>query len=441
MSDVRARTAWWMDGNFAPVREETESFELKIEGALPPELTGVYMRNGPNPKNGPTGHWFVGDGMLHGVRIEAGGAAWYRNRYVQTPNLKGRSSGVDPGAMMDRTRSSANTNIVRCAGQFLALEEAHFPYKVTGDLKTNGPEDFGGKLKTALTAHPKFCPETGEMLAFGYSFMAPYLTYHRFDRDGRLVQSTEIPVGGPTMIHDFCVTRRYAIFMDLPIVFDLELAMKGSMPYRWSDEYPARLGVMPREGDAADLKWFDVKPCYVFHSLNAYDDGDTIVFDVSRYGRLWDKGWKDSRARLHRWTLDLKTGHVSEEQLDDRPMEFPRVADSKAGLKHRFGYAPTTPGEHEENFALGATVLKFDLQTGTSESYEFGGGSHIGEVVHAASRGGEDAGWLMGFMHDDNGARSSFVVLDASNVRAGPVAKIPLPQRVPYGFHGNWFSD
>jgi carotenoid cleavage dioxygenase len=243
------------------------------------------------------------------------------------------------------------------------------------------------------------------------------------------------------MIHDFCVTRRYAIFMDLPIVFDLELAMKGSMPYRWSDEYPARLGLMPREGGAADLKWFDVKPCYVFHSLNAYDDGDTIVFDVSRYGRLWDKGWKDSRARLHRWTLNLKTGHVSEEQLDDRPMEFPRVADSKAGLKHRFGYAPTTPDEHEENFALGATVLKFDLQTGTSESYEFGGGSHIGEVVHAPGKGSEDAGWLMGFMHDDNGARSSFVVLDASNVRAGPLAKIALPQRVPYGFHGNWFSD
>src|SRR5664279_3950930 len=158
MSDVRERTAWWLDGNFAPVREETESFELKIEGALPPELTGVYMRNGPNPKNGPTGHWFLGDGMLHGVRIEAGKAAWYRNRYVQTPNLRGRSSAIDPGLMMDRTRSSANTNIVRHAGKFLAVEEANFPYEVTSDLKTVGHVDFDGKLTTALTAHPKFCP-------------------------------------------------------------------------------------------------------------------------------------------------------------------------------------------------------------------------------------------------------------------------------------------
>jgi carotenoid cleavage dioxygenase len=279
------------------------------------------------------------------------------------------------------------------------------------------------------------------MLAFGYGFMPPFLTYHRFDKDGRLVQSTEIPVGGPTMIHDFCVTRRYAIFMDLPIIFDMERAMQGAMPFRWSDDYPARLGVMPRNGKAEDLKWFDIKPCYVFHPMNAYDDGDTIIFDTAHYDRLWDKGWKDSRARLHRWTLDLKTGKAREERLDDRPIEFPRIADAKAGFKHRFGYAPTTPGEHEENFALGSHVIKFDLETGASETYDFGDGTHVGEVVHAPGKGGKDSGWLMGYAHNDRGAKSSLVVFDASNVKAGPVAKIALPQRVPYGFHGNWFAD
>jgi carotenoid cleavage dioxygenase len=312
---------------------------------------------------------------------------------------------------------------------------------VTGELETVGPCDFDGKLTTAFTAHPKFCPETGEMLAFGYGFMPPFLTYHRFDREGRLVQSTEIPVGGPTMIHDFCVTRHHAIFMDLPIVFDLERAMQGTMPYRWSDTYPARLGVMPRDGNAADLQWFDVKPCYVFHPMNAYDEGDSVVVDTARYERLWDKGWKDSRARLHRWTLDLKTGRAAETQLDDRPMEFPRVADAKAGFRHRYGFAPSTPGEGEESFALGGTVVKYDLQSGTRETYDFGRGRHIGEVVHAAAAGGEDAGWLMGFAHDDRTNHSSFVVFDASDVKAGPVATVRLPGRVPYGFHGNWFAD
>src|SRR5579863_7013151 len=275
IDEAPVRTAWWLDGNFAPLRDETEAFDLRIEGALPPELTGVYMRNGANPKSGASAHWFLGNGMLHGVRLEAGKARWYRNRYVQTPRLLAENdAGIDPATMMDRTRSSANTNIVRHAGRFLALEEAHFPYEVTGDLATKGPVDFDGKLTTSFTAHPKFCPETGEMLAFGYGFAPPFLTYHRFDKDGRLVQSTEIPVGGPTMIHDFCATRRYAIFMDLPIVFDMERAMQGEMPYHWSDDYRARLGVMPRNGKAVDLKWFDIKSCYVFHPMNAYDDGD-----------------------------------------------------------------------------------------------------------------------------------------------------------------------
>src|SRR5437763_902892 len=186
-----------------------------------------------------------------------------------------------------------------------------------------------GELPPAFTAHPKSCPDTGEMLAFGYSFMPPFLTYYRFDREGRLVQSTEIPVGGPTMIHDFCTTRHYAIFMDLPIVFDMELAMKGTMPYRWSDTYPARLGVMPREGSADQIRWFEIAPCYVFHPMNAYDEENRIILDVARYERLWDKGWRDSRARLHRFTLDLDSGMARAQALDDRPTEVPRVAGKR----------------------------------------------------------------------------------------------------------------
>ena len=436
-----ARADWWLDGNFAPVRDETEAFDLKIEGALPPELTGVYMRNGPNPKNGASAHWFLGNGMLHGLRLERGRAAWYRNRYVRTPNLEQPRQEIDAAAIMDRTRSTANTNIVRHAGRFYALEEAHFPYEVNGDLETLGPCDFDGKIKTAFTAHPKFCPETGEMLAFGYGFMPPYLTYYRFDREGRLAQSTEIPVGGPTMIHDFCVTRRHAVFMDLPIVFDLDLAVKGVMPYRWSDDYPARLGVMPRDGSADRLKWFDVKPCYVFHPMNAYDEGNTVVLDVARYNRLWSKGWDDSRAHLHRWTLDLDSGRAEEKTLDDRAIEFPRVADGKAGFKYRYGYAPTIPDTVERNRAYRSSIVKFDLQTGKSESHDFGDGVRVGEFVLASKNGSEDAGWLMGYTHDERNGKSSLVVLDAADVRAKPVARIALPQRVPYGFHGNWFAD
>lgn len=438
--DLSTRAAWWLDGNFAPVTDEVEAFDLKVEGALPPELTGVYMRIGPNPKDKRSAHWFMGDGMLHGMRLEGGKAAWYRNRYVQTAKLAGASGA--PGPMIDRKASSANTNIVRHGGKFLALEEAHFPYEVTGDLATTGWTDFGGKLTGSFTAHPKICPITGEMLAFGYSFMPPFLTYHRLDREGRLVQSEDIPVRGPTMMHDFCATASSVIFMDLPIVFDLEIAMKGGMPYRWSDEYPARLGVMPRNGTAKDLKWYDVPACYVFHPMNAYDDGDRIVFDVAHYEKLWDTGFGDHAPYLVRWVIDTKTGRVSQTQMDDVSIEFPRVADARAGLKHRYGYAPLQNGPDAGASGASSVVAKFDLESGATTRWDFGAGRHCGEFVHAAaSGGGEDAGWLMGFVHDDATNATRFAVLDATNLAAGPVAQVTLPQRAPYGFHGNWFAD
>jgi carotenoid cleavage dioxygenase len=438
--DLGARTAWWLDGNFAPVTDEVEAFDLKVEGPLPPELTGVYMRIGPNPKDGRSGHWFLGDGMLHGMRLENGRAAWYRNRYVRTPRLE---QGARPmGPEIARRDSSANTNIVRHAGKFLALEEGHFPWEVGADLATKTWTDFEGKLTGAFTAHPKICPETGEMLGFGHSWMAPYLVYHRVSKDGRLVQSTEIPVNGPTMIHDFCVTRRHAIFMDLPIVFDLQLAMKGTMPYRWSDDYPARLGVMPRDGDASQLQWFDIPSCFVFHPMNAYDAGDTIVFDVARYEKLWVSGFGDASPYLTRWVIDLKNGRVSQTQLDDLAVEFPRVADAKAGLKHRYGYAPAVGAAATDAIGLSGSIVKFDLERGGTARWDFGPGRHCGEFSHAAARsGGEDDGWIMGFVHDDNSMTTSLAVLDATDVAKGPIAMIATPQRVPYGFHGNWFAD
>lgn len=437
--DQGTRVAWWLAGNFAPVTDEVEAFDLKVEGALPPELTGVFMRNGPNPKSGHSPHWFMGDGMLHGVRIERGQAKWYRNRYIRSRRFTDPPAQGDMARRMDRTDSTGNTNVVRHAGRILALEEAHFPIEMGADLSTKGAHDFGGALKGAFTAHPKFCPETGEMLAFGYGFMPPYLTYYRFDPAGRLVQAEEIPVGGPTMIHDFCVTRTRAIFMDLPIVFDLEIAMKGGMPYRWSDEYPARLGVMPRNGSASELRWYDIPPCYVFHPMNAYDDGDKIVFDVARFDRLWDKKFIDSPQKLTRWTIDPASGRVSQDVLDDAPVDFPRVSDARAGLKHRYGYAAELGDTADVSFAN--SVLKYDLQTGAIARCNFGAGRHPGEFVHAPAPGGEDAGWLMGFVHDEPASVTRFCVLDATNVEKGPIAQVALPQRAPYGFHGNWFAD
>lgn len=444
---------WHLRGNYAPVIDESTVTELEVVGEIPPQLQGRYLRNGPNPRNGLSGHWFFGNGMLHGVALRDGRALWYRNRYVRTGRF------ADPDAQLvgadgsvDRVHSSAaNTNVVRHAQRILALEEAHVPWEVDPQLETVGPVDFGGRLTTAFTAHPKMCPDTGEMLAFGYAFMPPYLTYHRVSADGELVQSVEVPVPGPTMMHDFNITRNHVIFMDLPVVFDLALASRATMPYRWDDEYGARLGVMARDGGQAapEVTWFDIEPSYVFHPVNAYEraGGDEIVIDVARYPSLWRGGSNDfdGLALLHRWVIDRPGGRVTEEPLDDRPAEFGRVADRVVGHQYRYGYLlATRAGEGE--LGLSNELLKYDLHAGTKESHDFGKGRHPGEAVFAANpaaptNAAEDDGWCLTIVHDQGTDCGELAILDAADFSARPVATIKLPTRVPYGFHGNWMAD
>ncbi len=447
------KLSFHLQGNFAPVSEEISSTELAVEGAIPPELNGTYMRIGPNPATGESSHWFTGDGMLHGVRLEGGKASWYRNRWVRTRLLE------DPDLQMisevgevDHTVAVANTNIVRHAGKLLALVESSFPTEVTPELNTVGLHDFDGKLTTAMTAHPKFCPATGEMHFFGYGFFPPYLVYHRADAEGRLVQSEEIDVTGPTMIHDFAITANNVIFMDLPVVFDLEAAMAGmgggdpesgaTMPYHWSDDYPARLGVMPRGVPGAPVRWYDIDPCYVFHPYNAHDlDDGSVVLDVCRYPELWRGGSNNFGSPVpHRFVMDPASGRVSETTLAEDPAEFPRVDDRLTGSRVRYGYAVSSP-DLLEGAGESSKILKIDFDTGNNTAYDLPEGQVPGEATFAPVGEGEDEGYLVCFAYDKSRGGSDLVILDATQPQAGPVARVAMPQRVPFGFHGNWFAD
>jgi len=429
-------------GNYAPVPQEVTALDLPVEGAVPPELQGRYVRNGPNPKTGFSPHWFVGDGMLHGVELRDGKAVWYRNRWVRTRSFVEDASATSPEGVCDRTVGRANTHVIGHAGRIFALVESSFPTTVTRELDTQGWFDFGGRLTTAMTAHPKLCPRTGELHFFGYAYLPPFLTYHRADAEGRLVQSEVIEVPGPTMIHDFAITDRHVVFMDLPVVFDLELAQAGTMPYRWSDEYGARVGLMPRGGTNADMRWFEVEPCYVFHPLNAFEEEGTVVVDVVRYGELWRQGAPTfAQASLHRWRIGLSDGRVREQALDDRAIEFPRCDERQTGLANRYGYAVYTERGADEN--TGTSLIKYDLRTGASAFHDFGSGRIPGEGVFVPASAGaaEDEGWVMAYVYDAMRDASDLVILDAADFTAKPVATIRLPQRVPFGFHGSWIPD
>jgi carotenoid cleavage dioxygenase len=438
-----------LQGNFAPVADERTETVLEVEGAIPPELCGVYARNGANPPSGRSEHWFLGAGMVHGVRLENGKAAWYRNRYVKTPFLEDPDGQrVSDTGVIDRTRSAANTHVVGHAVKILALEEGSFPYELDRNLETVGCIDYDGRLTSAFSAHPHICPVTGEMLSFGYGQLPPYLTYLRVSPDGKLVQSEEIEVPGPTMMHDFMITQQRALFMDLPVVFDLQAALAGTMPFKWSDDYGARIGIMPRTGTNADVRWFEIEPCYIFHAMNAWDEGDKVVYDVCRMNEVWREAGEmqgdNSEVTLHRYTFDLATGNVKEETLDDRPMEFPRVAPQRVGLKNRFGFAlafgDTGSGGSPEMMGH----YKFDLEKGTSQLHSAGAGRNPGEPVFVPAAGADpdsDEGFVMTFVYDGPSDKSELVIADASNFTAPPIARVKLPSRVPFGFHGSWISD
>lgn len=426
-------------GNYAPVPDELTVDDLVVEGTVPAELDGWYLRNGPNPREA-TGHWFTGDGMIHGVRIEGGAARWYRNRWVRTDSFADPFPLYNSDGTRNLRAAVANTHVVNHAGRTLALVESSLPYEITNELETVGCYDFGGKLLDSMTAHPKICPTTGELHFFGYgSIFAPHVTYHRADANGELTINRPLDVKALTMMHDFALTAEHVIFMDLPIVFNLDVAIKGDgdMPYRWDDNYGARLGVLRRDDPFGEVRWFEIDPCYVFHVANSYDVGNSIVLQAVRYPELWrDNGGFDAEGVLWSWTIDLRTGAVTERQLDDRSVEFPRIDDRLSGLPARYC---VSVGD--------GRLVRHDLGTGEAVEHVFGGSNAPGGpgeavfVPSASGPAGETNGWYLGYVYDPVRNGSDLVILDASDFAAKPVARIRLPRRVPYGFHGNWISS
>ncbi len=433
-------TPWHLRGNWAPVLDEVTAFELRVDGRVPPELDGVYLRTGPNPASGTSRHWFTGDGMLHGVRLADGRAELCRNRFVQTANLTDPSGRDD---IADRTRGTGNTHVVAHAGKILALEEAHWPWRVDNELNTIGVENFGGALTCAMTAHPKICPVTGELLAFSYfSFEQPFLNYVRIGPDGDVRQIEGIELPNLVMMHDFNVTEQHVVFMDLPLVFDLGMLHTG-IPFRFDRDAGARLGVMPRTGTANDVRWFEIDPCYVFHPVNAHESADGIVLHVSRQPEAFGSSSDDYAevGRLWRWTIDTERGTVTEDLVDDRPGDFGRVDDRRVGLDARYGYLMAMAGEgNSAEPVYGSVLWKYDLRTGECWEHQLGTGVRGGEPVFvpASADAGEDEGWVMAIVHDTTGDHSALVIIDAQDFTSTPVATVHLPQRVPYGAHGNW---
>jgi carotenoid cleavage dioxygenase len=446
-----------LGGRFAPVPDEIDAVDLPVEGHLPPELDGRYLRNGPNALPGEEpGHLFTAHGMLHGVRLRAGRAEWYRNRWVRTRALEGHPFMSEAG--VDLTAVPANTHVIEHAGRLFALVENGLPYEVDRDLGTRGPCDFDGRLTTAMTAHPKTDPATGDLHFFGYSPFPPFLTYHRLSADGATLTSRTVEVAGPTMMHDFAVTAAHVVWLDLPMTFQWERMTTG-MPFGWDESYGARLGVMRQDDPSCAVTWFDVDPGYVFHVGGAHtDDAGRVVVDGARYAPadvavMWGgapaapmagdpaaAAAATGAARMHRWVLDPADGSVGETALEDRGVEFPTLDETLVGRASRYRYAIADRGAAGER---AGAVVKLDAD-GSTTSHELGADVVAGEAVFVpvdAPDRAEDDGWLLTITTRRDGSASQLLVVDATDVAAPPVAAVTLPRGVPSGFHGSWIPD
>ncbi len=451
----------YLRGLYGPVSKETSADTLKVIGEIPRDLHGAYFRNGPNPFARPKGmhHWFDGDGMIHGIWFE-NGKARYANRYIRTADFAAERAGAPPRPGIFEPaetaegratvyKDTANTDLVFHDGRLLALWYiAGQPVAVdAATLDTIGVENFGGALPKNVSAHSKVDPGTGELVFFDYELYQPKMSFGVASKDRVLTHFQEIELPGPRLPHDMGMTEHYVILHDLPVEFTEDAVAERMWKIHVADR-PTRFGVVPRRG--GEPQWFEFPTSYIYHVINAWEDGDDVVMaackmvpngiapDADAYGAYAPMVQVLAlRAKPFIWRMNLRTGEGKEEQLDDRLSEFPVVNHAHVGRKSVFSYHVVMDDHVEQRYS---GLLKYVLTTGDAIAHEFPKGVYGSEPAFAPREGAaaEDDGYVVTFVADAASGRSEALIIDARNFSVDPLARVLLPQRVPAGFHGCW---
>ena len=437
----------FLTGIHQPMERELTITDLRVIGTIPPALDGRYLRIGPNPvaADPASYHWFVGDGMVHGLALKDGRALWYRNRWIRSKAVATALGEAPAPGPRHGGFDTVNTNVVDVAGRTFALVEAgSTPVELSDDLGSQLYNPFDGTLAGSFTAHPHRDTATGEHHAICYEGTKPGEIRHVvIAASGKVVREEPIAVEHGPMIHDCAITGRYVVILDLPVTFSMATLLGGhGLPYRWNPKHRARVGLMPRDGAQADIVWCDVDTAYVFHVANAYDQPDgSVAMDVIAYPTMFagKPGGPDTTPRgLERWTIDPVNRTVAVRTIDGAAQEFPRIDDRRFGQVYRYAY--TMALAERGGFAIDGRLYKHDVVAGTREIHDCGAGCQPGEFVfvpaHADAE--EDEGWLIGLVIDTGAETTDLAIIDARRFEDAPIARVRLPHRVPPGFHGNW---
>jgi carotenoid cleavage dioxygenase len=462
----------WFKRSWLPSEIE-ESYEItEIEGEIPRELNGTLYRNGPSQRQLPPEgyealHLFDGDALVHAFRFDDG-KAHYTGKFVENESYlieqeEGRycmsSFRIVAENPTDKVflREQPNTNIVYHAGKLMALVENAWPFQIDArTLAPIGKTDYGvEQLGMSVAAHPKIDARTGQMISHGYQPFEPYVQLYVVESDGKASLAEPLDVPYASMMHDIAITENYVILLLCPVVIDGEPLIAGEKQFSdclsWQPERGMKFGVRKRE-PGAQIQWFDApSPGFIFHPGNAYEEDGKIIMDTCTYRdpkALLDSlnTWRSGRmsgnwsANPFLYEMDLATGKCTEQQLDSRSAEFPRLDDRYTGYKNRYGFALMSNGDSAEPVAAWLNTVRYDRQGGSNQVHHWDEGQFVSEPVFAprSADAEEGDGFVVCTVFDAPSDKSFVAVLDAQNVDAAPLAKLHLKHRLPQGFHGNF---
>ncbi|KAK4419960.1 Carotenoid 9,10(9',10')-cleavage dioxygenase 1 [Sesamum alatum] len=501
--------------NFAPVDEIGQPVQATlVHGSIPRDFPeGVYIRNGPNPLFGglkstksifgKSSHtWIEGEGMLHALYFSKDSdGRWkisYNNRHVETdtfkhekdrkkpaflPAIEGDSPAVLLAYLLNWIRFGSvnkylsNTSVFEHSGKFYSAAENYIPQEIDIlTLETRRNWDINGDWTRPFTSHPKKAPGTGELVIMGICPQKPYFELGIVSADGKkLLHKVDLKLNRCCLCHEIGVTRRYNVIMDFPLTLDINRLVRGGPLIKYNKKGYARIGIMPRYGDADSVRWFEVEPSCIFHIINCYEQDDEVIVLACRarnsiipgpdFGsnkfEWFSKGFKRIGAleetdeesedesflsRVYEWKLNMLTGEVAEKNLTgaEYSMDFPVIHETYIGKKNKFGYTQVVDSNASSIAGMakygGLAKLYFEERELEMkvEYHKFPENTFCSGAAFVAKSDGveEDDGWIITYVHNEDNDVSQVYIVDAKNFSHEPVAKITLPRRVPYGFHG-----
>lgn len=441
-----------MTGGYRPVAVESEVLSPRVSGTIPAGLSGTLLRIGPNPIGpvDPARHTpLTGDAMIHALKITDGRAQWYRNRWLRTDKITKALGELPTPGPRHGLSDNANAAIIQHAGHTYALgDDGILPTLINPtDLTTIARSDFDATLPAGFTSHPILDPVTGELHAITYHHADPHhIHYHVIGTDGHLTHTVPITTKNTPMIHAFSLTDRHAVIYDLPVTYDPHAAHTGSrLPYTWDENHGARLGLLPRHGTDADILWMDIDPCYIFHTLNAFETGNHLTLDVIRHERAFDTNPThptEAAPTLHRYTIDTHAGTVTETTLDHQPQEFPTIDPRHHTTPHRYAFT-TQLNPHQPGALAGPAILRHDLHTHTTDTHHHGPDREAGETtfIPRTPTSPEADGYLITTVYKHTTDTTDITITDTHTFTSAPIATIHLPVRIPHGHHTTWIAD